>query len=194
MGKTIHPVSWNRISIYLFCFMESQGMQWRFEVWEDVLQQAGQIIIIESVGDSGAVFLVTREGQLELAFPVTGYCVFLDSTGTEARTRQRAWARSSLRLSEPLKALTSFYESACSLYLGNRLVCTLASKDTAAVRFSVWNVLYQRWSGQLQPRFKLSNLRLDCWVPFLEGGVLFFECPHKSSDRPTVTRCSVLIY
>ena len=89
MGKTIHPVSWNRISIYLFCFMESQGMQWRFEVWEDVLQQAGQIIIIESVGDSGAVFLVTREGQLDLAFPVTGYCVFLDSTGTEARTRQR---------------------------------------------------------------------------------------------------------
>ena len=42
-----------------------------FEVRENGLQQAGQHIIIESIGDAGVVFLVTLEGQSE--FSISGH-------------------------------------------------------------------------------------------------------------------------
>ena len=64
-----------KIPLYLLRFMESRIDDREFEVREDGLQEAGQHIIIESIGEAGAVFLVTREGQSELAFPVTGYDV-----------------------------------------------------------------------------------------------------------------------
>ena len=74
--------------------MESRVDDREFEVREVGLQQAGQHIIIESIGDSGAVFLVTLEGQSESAFPVTGYDVvcfdgakYMAATAIYAHTR-----------------------------------------------------------------------------------------------------------
>ena len=64
-----------KIPLYLLRFMESQIEDREFEVREVGMQEAGQHIIIESIGEAGAVFLVTREGQSELAFPVTCYDV-----------------------------------------------------------------------------------------------------------------------
>ena len=56
-----------KLPIYLLRLMESRVDDREFEVRENGLQQAGQHIIIESIGDAGVVFLVTLEGQSEFS-------------------------------------------------------------------------------------------------------------------------------